>query len=89
MTFPKHCGNSLKKVLLIDMYKAVTVQDEAFTLDILDDGIILNRVGVGNVLGKDGERGLKQIEIKDVMTHGYTACAFGSMIFDDNARIEF
>ena len=42
ITYPEHCGNSPKKILLINIYKAITNYDDSFILNNLSDDIILN-----------------------------------------------
>jgi hypothetical protein len=37
ITYPEHCGNSPKKILLINIYKAITNYDDSFILNNLSD----------------------------------------------------
>lgn len=96
--YPEHCGNAPKKILLIDLYKAVAVQDDDFILNNLTDDSVLHIVGLREVVGKENvisavntlvAKGLTEIIIKDAITHGNTAAVYGSLLFKDDLRIDF
>jgi|LSQX01.3.fsa_nt_gb hypothetical protein len=96
--YPEHCGNAPKKILLIDLYKAVAVQDDDFILNNLTDDAVLHIVGLREVVGKENvisavntlvAKGLTEIIIKDAITHGNTAAVYGSLLFKDDLRIDF
>lgn len=98
ITYPEHCGNSPKKFLLINLYKAVANHEDPFILENLADEIILNIIGAREVAGKQNviltknafvEKGLKEIKINDAITHGNTAAVHGSFFFNDDLRIDF
>lgn len=98
ITYPEHCGNSPKKILLINLYKAVANHEDSFILENLADEIILNIIGARDVAGKQNviltknafvEKGLKEIKINDAITHGNTAAVHGSFFFKDDLRIDF
>jgi hypothetical protein len=96
--YPEHCENAPKKILLIDLYKAVAVQDDDFILNNLTDDAVLHIVGLREVVGKENvisavntlvAKGLTEIIIKDAITHGNTAAVYGSLLFKDDLRIDF
>lgn len=96
--YPEHCGNSPKKNLLINIYKAVTESDNGFILNNLDDDIVLNIIGVKRIVSKVNiistiemfvKKGINEITINDAITHGNTAAVHGSVIFKDNLQIHF
>src|SRR5690554_2636266 len=98
ITYPEHCGNSPKKILLIDLYKAVTTDDYDFILSNLGDEIRLNIVGDREITGKEDvvstirefvAKGLKEIKINDAITHGNTAAVHGVWIFNNELRLAF
>lgn len=98
ITYPEHCGNSPKKILLINIYKAITNYDDSFILNNLSDDIILNIIGDREIVGKENiistinvfiEKGLSEIKINDAITHGNTAAVHGSVFFKDNLQIDF
>jgi hypothetical protein len=98
ITYPEHCGNSPKKILLINIYKAITESDDIFILNNLDEDIILNIIGDRKIVGKGNiiltinvfiEKGLNEIRINDAITHGNTAAVHGSAFFNDNLQIDF
>jgi hypothetical protein len=98
ISFPVHCGNSPKKILLIDLYKAVTTDDYDFILSNLEDKVRVNIVGDGEIRGKENvvsvlrelvAKGLKEIEINDAITHGNTAAVHGVWIFNNELRLDF
>lgn len=97
ITYPEHCGNSPKKILLINIYKAITNYDDSFILNNLSDDIILNIIGDREIVGKENiistinvfiEKGLSEIKINDAITHGNTAAVHGSVFFKDNLQID-
>ena len=53
ISYPDHCGNSPKKSLLIKIYEAITIHDDAFIMENLDDKIILNIVADSEISGKE------------------------------------
>lgn len=98
IVYPEHCGNAPKKGLLIELYKAITLQDYHYILEHLNDNIIFSIVGDNKVVGKEKvissielfiDKGLNEIHIKDVITHGYVAAVYGVFSFEDGMQLEF
>lgn len=98
ISYPDNCGNSPKKILLINIYKAISNYDNIFVLNNLDDEIILNIIGDREIVGKENiittinvfiEKGLSEIKINDAITHGNTAAVHGSAYFKDDLQIDF
>lgn len=92
ITYPDHCGNSPKKALLIEIYKAIANADYDFILENLADNVKLNIIGVREAMGKEAvtsamreliAHGLTEIVVHDAITHGNTAAVHGSFIFGE------
>ena len=42
IVYPEHCGNSPKKILLIEIYKAITEKDDDFILEHVAEDVMLD-----------------------------------------------
>jgi len=91
-THPENCGNAPKKLLLIQLYKAIAFADAQFLLESLEEAVVLEIVGDRTVKGKDdviseikgfADRDLTGVHIGDVLTHGNVAAAYGTLSFRD------
>lgn len=98
VTYPEHCGNSPKKLLLIELHKAIAEDDKSFILDNLTDDVVLNLVGQREVTGKDsvtalfdelGAKDIQEIIVDNAITHGNTAAVHGAFQLTDGSRIDF
>jgi hypothetical protein len=90
IVYPEHCGNSPKKILLIEIYKAITEKDDDFILEHVAEDVMLDVVGVKKLLGKKEvlnsiknlvDMDLSKIEVANVITHGNVAAVYGCYHF--------
>ncbi|MGI6149639.1 MAG: nuclear transport factor 2 family protein [Limnochordia bacterium] len=98
ITYPEHCGNSPKKVQLIDLHKAIINGDASFLLASLSSDVVLNVVGESVIVGRENvaaaardvvKQDLREIRIKDVITHGNVAAVHGSLLFEGRPQVDF
>lgn len=98
ITYPKDCGNSPKKIILVNLYKAFLNGDEKFILDNISDKSTWNIIGnktidnknnIISTLNKYRENGIEEIQIMNLITHGSIAAVNGTIIFNDKVSFGF
>jgi hypothetical protein len=98
ITYPKDCGNAPKKITLVNLYEAFAYCDEKYILentsneivwDIIGKKIIRGNNNVISTLNKYRDKGIKEIDIINVITHGNIASVNGNIIFDDKTSYSF
>ena len=96
--FPPNCGNSHKSQLLIAFNEAFMKGDVPTILEMVEDDIVWNLVGVKVIKGKEAfEKELKimaqypiqSMEIFEVITHGKAAAINGQIAAADGKIYEF
>ena len=96
ITYPEHCGNSPKKVQLIDLHKAIINGDASFLLASLSSDVVLNVVGESVIVGRENDaaaardvvsRIWREIRIKDAITPGQCrSCPWFTTVFEGKTR---
>lgn len=98
ITYPKDCGNAPKKIILVNLYKAFANGDEKFILDNISKEITWDIIGKKTIGGNDNiistlnkfrAKGINEIQLINVITHGNVASVNGIIIFDDNSSYSF
>jgi|HigsolmetaAR203D_1030402.scaffolds.fasta_scaffold01307_15 hypothetical protein len=89
------CGNAPRKKLLLEWNVALVNGDFDFLLRHVTDTVVWDRVGVGNIQGKDRlietlesfkEHPITELRIDHIITHGYTAALHGMMTYGGKRR---
>lgn len=89
LSIPKGCDNAPRKRILKDFNVASVTGDTDFLLENLADQITLNIIGQEVVEGKEAflqhlaklqRDKIKELEIIDIITHGYVASVHGTVI---------
>jgi len=92
------CGNSPKRLFLKKFNTALAKGDDAFVLRSLADGVVWERVGEGRLLGKQRvaealekmkrER-VAELVILNIVTHGSTGAANGTLKLEDGRTLSY
>lgn len=94
VTSPEDCGNAPKKLILRDFNIAFYEGNIDFILDNISDSITWNIIGNSVIEGKEGfidkmnkvnEDKARELELYNLITHGYIASANGVVITDNGA----
>ncbi|MBU5443107.1 nuclear transport factor 2 family protein [Paenibacillus sp. MSJ-34] len=95
---PVDCGNAPKKAQLKELNIAFAKHDIAFIIENMTEDVIWNIVGGKRIQGKERlVEALKQmknskiteLEISNIITHGYTGSANGIMRLGNNKSYAF
>lgn len=80
------CGNAPKKILIRDFITALAISDQEFISNHITDHFRWEKVGVKQILGKLdylqslSATDISEVLIKNIITHGNTGAANGTII---------
>ena len=86
---PEDCGNAPKQQILRDFNVAFVTKDNTFLLENIADAITWHIIGDEIVEGKEDfinklsglqKEVITELQIRDIITHGYVASAHGKVI---------
>ncbi|NLL42679.1 MAG: nuclear transport factor 2 family protein [Firmicutes bacterium] len=98
VTYPKDCGNAPKKSILAGFYRAFAQGDwdyikehtvEALSWNIIGDKIINSQEETLALCREHFSRGVREVQISNVITHGNVAAVNGSVAFGDDKGYSF
>ncbi len=98
ISYPASCGNAPKKVTLVNLYKAFANNDKKFLIENTSDKLVWNIIGKKKITGRDevvslfylySQKGIKEIQIINVITHGNVAAVNGRLVFNDESSFAF
>lgn|SRR5690554_2593717 len=98
ISYPKDCGNAPKKIILVNFYIAFANNDDKYiydntsnklTWEIIGQRVVDDRGEVFSTLGEYRRKGIKEIQIRNVITHGNVCAVNGSISFIDESRFDF
>ena len=98
VSYPKDCGNAPKKLVLINFYIAFANNDDKYidentsnnlSWNIIGDEVINDKSRLFPVLNKYREKGIKEIQILNAITHGNVCAANGNISYADKTSLAF
>lgn len=96
--YPEDCGNAPRKQQLRDLTIALAKGEADQAKEFLSDQVVWEVVGEHRIVGPDtvckafGElaaRGLAELRIHNIVTHGYIAALNATLTMHDGARVEY
>lgn len=99
ISIEEHCKNAPKKEFVRDFLIAIATSNLTIAEDMLAENVILELVGdlcitekqvVIQTLAKDNaSRGIKQMTVRNILSHGNKCAAEGYMRYKDGSEVAF